>query len=114
MTEHELHQLAVRESITLRKQYQKGRGYWHAYVRYRSQVSSVYLCAESRLIRFTETDFLAKIGKLPGRDQKEHLDIQALPGASLQISKGNRAMVLSYEDVFEIAQWIGQQKGVGV
>jgi hypothetical protein len=109
MTDYELHQLALRENVTLRRYERNDRLYWYACGRHQGTLHSVYLCADTRLEAFQEADFLSKVRRLPGRSGDDHLGIRDLPGQSLRVSKGKKVVVLTYDDVQALAQWVEQK-----
>jgi hypothetical protein len=104
VTEQELKQLAKRERITVRGRTKGNRIYWYAYSRWRGDLHSAYLTADSRLPGFTEADFLKKVRGLPGRSGTERLVVQLLPGRAVLIEKGNRKMALSAEEFSQLAE----------
>jgi hypothetical protein len=109
MTEQELQELATRENVTLRADERKGRIYWQAFGRHQGDLHSVYLCADSRLNSFSEGDFLRKVRGLPGRSGTERMSMHKLPGQTLRVGKGKRVLVLTYDEVKELARVVGGQ-----
>ncbi len=109
MTEQELQELATREHVTLRADERNGRIYWQAFGRHQGDLHSVYLCADSRLSSFSESDFLRKVRGLPGRGGTERMSTHKLPGKTLRVGKGKRALVLTFDEVQELARFVGGQ-----
>jgi hypothetical protein len=110
VTEQELKQLAKRERITVRGREKGNRIYWYAYSRWRGDLHSAYLTADSRLSSFTEADFLKKVRGLPGRSGTERLVVQSLPGRAVLIEKGGKQLALNADDLARLIEWASQQE----
>jgi hypothetical protein len=115
MTEHDLRLLCAREGVTLRRQTKRShrgaRRYWYAFDRHQNRVCSVYLCAASTLTTFTEADFMKKVQSLPGHEGQERLGMRPLPGRTVQVTSAGKRVVLSFDAVHTLAEWVQQQEG---